>query len=102
MGLEPRLGSRQGMSISLPATFGACSPRATGHFGLAPRRGWQAGRAASSRRTRSLPDSIFLSSLRIRKARYGPAAQRILLLGSFARFRMAAFNVSEMTGLLVL
>src|SRR5580704_6529871 len=102
MGSERPLGSRQGISISLPAWFGACSPRAMGHFGLVPIRGWQAGRVASSRSTRSFPGSIFLLSLRIGKARYGPAADRIPLRGSFARFNKAEFNVTEPMGLLVL
>ena len=46
MACEPPHGSRQAGSISPPAIFEVCSPRATGVFGLAPMKGlasWKDG-----------------------------------------------------------
>src|SRR5947207_12612117 len=89
-------GSRHRISLSHPAIFGACSSRATAHFGLARQKGLPVGRMENSLSTLSLRDSLFLDSSRIVKAGCGSAEGRLPLGGS-ARFRTAASNAMERT-----
>jgi len=70
-----------------------------GLFGLAPLRGLQVGRVASSLCTRSLLDRWLYDSLKIAKVRYGPAGWHCRA-GSSVRFRTLASSASERTAFL--
>src|SRR5262249_12587299 len=85
-----------GNNIFLKARSEACLSRATGLFGLAPIKAWQAGRAADSLNIRNLPDCTFSISVRIVTARYG-LAPLAFPLGNCAQFTRAESIATERT-----